>query len=1015
MIYGNNSKWMLKYQKAKTKLIEYNVPRECYPNFKLDSKDLVFSTTYILSRYSECTINNKGDELEKLSPLLTVTAQYYDAAVRSQECDEYNYDFLLCGATAYFLSNDFGSSKVLTNKLETFRDETHNPQQLILRLFAFLLNGKGIKYIKVSDTYSKINNAFLDYFEKGKKEKDRIMALLNQYRKEVYDLNDADKSFYIDVLFAVSIRTIQNSSWMLLPKYSYLSEEKWRDYLTKRLSIKMLWPAQRLIGEKGIMRGENGIVQLPTGVGKTKCIELIIRSAFLSERASTAIIVAPLRALCNEITSDMIKAFDSGNIQVNQFSDVLQNDIALLFGEEVDKQIMVCTPEKLSYIIHHNQGFLDMIDLFIFDEAHMFDDGNRGASYEFLVSHIKKQLNDLQQLVLLSAVLPNSNQIKEWLFKEKGVLATDSNIFSTPKSVGFASALRDVHYYTDDPNVEDYFIPNVLTPQKLKKLPREKKEKHFPDLNSSVDISIYNSIRLCHNGGVALYIPRQKTLKTVLEKVVDLHKREYDISNFTSDCNKEEIDKIGNLIATYYGKEFIYSQGCYLGVLPHIANIPNGVKLSVEYALKHGHARVVVCTSTLAQGVNIPIKYLCVTGLRSNRTLMKTRSFQNLIGRTARSGVYTEGSIIIADTKIFDEKNTGHGFHKWKEYITMFDSNSSEPCGSSILLAVKDFSVDYKSVVRGTTFIDWILKHFDDQKCFEIFANKCEKKYFEKNPKQKQSNIFEEVMFRKGVFESIENYLCLVFIETEENERENIGLQICRDSLAYSLANELEKELLERVFIAIISKLSNYSGEQLKNYSYAMSGIDMSSKIESWIIEQELTTSFMKEADLVDLIIDFYLDIHTVNKCSDHFKEICRLWIEGCTPAAMEVMTGCDMFSIDDVCNKNISYDLNFFVGNICDLIIVDPEDEEQINPYNTLSIIQKKFKYGVQTQTAISICEKVFNDRIIATQIAGLLKNDQISSDDIIETLKLNKEEVENLLKEYPEYFTDRFHFIVD
>ena len=57
------------------------------------------------------------------------------------------------------------------------------------------------------------------------------------------------------------------------------------------------------------MRGESSIVQLPTGVGKTRSIELIIRAAFLSERANIAIIVAPLRALCNEITMDMYKAF----------------------------------------------------------------------------------------------------------------------------------------------------------------------------------------------------------------------------------------------------------------------------------------------------------------------------------------------------------------------------------------------------------------------------------------------------------------------------------------------------------------------------------------------------------------------------------------------------------------------------------------------------------------------------------------------------------------------------------
>src|SRR5699024_9764447 len=137
----------------------------------------------------------------------------------------------------------------------------------------------------------------------------------------------------------------------------------------KTSSIKMLWPAQRLIAEKGILRGENAIVQLPTGVGKTKSIELIIRAAFLSHRAHTAIIVAPLRALCNEITMDMHRSF-SKEVKINQFSDVLQNDFFNLFSDNDQKQILICTPEKLSYILHHDTNFLNLIDLFIFDEGH---------------------------------------------------------------------------------------------------------------------------------------------------------------------------------------------------------------------------------------------------------------------------------------------------------------------------------------------------------------------------------------------------------------------------------------------------------------------------------------------------------------------------------------------------------------------------------------------------------------------------------------------------------------------
>ncbi len=63
-------------------------------------------------------------------------------------------------------------------------------------------------------------------------------------------------------------------------------------------------------------KGKSAVIQLPTSAGKTKSTELIIRSAFLSERANIAIIVAPFKALCNEIKNDLSYAFENEDIKV---------------------------------------------------------------------------------------------------------------------------------------------------------------------------------------------------------------------------------------------------------------------------------------------------------------------------------------------------------------------------------------------------------------------------------------------------------------------------------------------------------------------------------------------------------------------------------------------------------------------------------------------------------------------------------------------------------------------------
>ena len=261
----------------------------------------------------------------------------------------------------------------------------------------------------------------------------------------------------------------------------------------------------------------------------------------------------------------------------------------------------------------------------MFDEGHMFDDGGRGATYELLVTHIRQNITSEQQLVLLSAVLPNSGDIAQWLFEDRGCLATDDSIVSTPKSIGFSSTQRDIHFFSDDKSNEDYYIPRILRVEQLKKLPRERSNKYFPDLSLSTDVAIYNAIKLCHNGGVAIYLGQQRSMKTVFERIINLDKRNYDLKALKDNTNQAELSKIKGFIESYYGSEHYYTKAAELGVLPHSSNLQNGVKLVVEHALKNKYVSCVVCTSTLAQGVNIPIKYLFVTSIRNGLKLVKAR------------------------------------------------------------------------------------------------------------------------------------------------------------------------------------------------------------------------------------------------------------------------------------------------------------------------------------------------------------------------------------------------------
>lgn len=840
-----------------------------------------------------------------------------------------------------------------------------------------------------------------------------LFSKLSLYRKEIYRQDNVDDIFYIDILIATIIIACKNSSWENLTRNSDISFAKWSIYLQKKSSIKMLWPAQRLIVEKGILKGKNAIVQLPTGVGKTKSIEIIIQAAFLSERAKTVIIVAPLNALCNEITNDMYHSFGE-EVEVNQFSDVLQNDLSGLLLENLKKQILVCTPEKLSYVLHHDAEFLKSIDVFIFDEGHMFDAGGRGATYELLVTHIRRHITDKQQFILLSAVLPNSEEIKKWLFNDNGVLATDDKIVSTPKSVGFSSKNKDIYFFSDDKDKNDYYIPRVLKVVKLNRLPRERSDKFFPNIMNASDVAIYNAVKLCSNGGVAIYIGQQRSMKTIFNRILDLNKRNYDLSPLKEHTSQEELDKLKLFFEKYYGPECYYTKASELGILPHSSNIQNGVKLAVEYSIKQKYASCVVCTSTLAQGINMPIKYLLVTSVRVGRNRIKTRDFQNLIGRIARAGVYTEGSVIVTDSRIYDGRNDWMhgGKYLWDNCNKLFDVQYSEPCSSSILALVQEIKINHEKSISGEEFIKEIIDHLNEKDYFIMYAKKT---YSNEFPNGGEDTITPEVILRQNIIAHIENYLCLVYsneVLSEENDYD--AIEICTNTLAYALANEKEKNLLQKVFAKIQENIQQYPLGKLRKYSNAMSGIEQSVKIEQWITDNKILESSFSEKELLESIVNLYGELNRTTQAEQDFRDICHLWLEGKTPYEISNEKDMDISVIDDICNKQLSYELNFLIGNIYDLIDASEGDDLELNIRNMLSILQKKIKYGVPSTTAISICEKIFNDRLLAISIARILIDENIAGDMIIQMIKLQKEYILEILNEYPGYFKDRMTFLL-
>lgn len=984
---------MLKYQKAKVKLLEYEIPEEEWPKFPLHYRDLAYPTVLAISQCAEAI----NDELDKKVTYksLRYCSDFYDAAYQSREQKIHDADFALTGAVAYFFMDSFGSAKVLWQEVNP-EEITNEAQKCLYEVFSLTFTGK-----KFDGTNNVIVLAIERFWENA--DKDAFNKTISEYRRSFFKTDSAQTWFWGEIVCAVSKIIGNASARILLPEYSTLDSKIWDAYFERKSAINLLWASQRLVGTSNILQGKNAIVQLPTGVGKTKSIELIIWSMFLSERGSKALIVAPLRSLCNEITYDMRKAFPK-DISINQFSDVLEDDfIDVLLGNK-EKQILVCTPEKLQYIFHHDNSYLNALDLYIFDESHMFDDRSRGALYELLLTDIKLRIKENQQLVLMSAVLPNADQIVKWLFGDAGVLAYDSNIRSTPKAIGFADKNRQLHYYSTAESEEDFFVPYTYKEQKLKLFGKERKERYFPE--TSQDIALYYTNILCKTGGVAIYFTQRRSIPKFFERIEELRVRGYFGDRVKNASDNEELLKFRMLYEAYYGKNYIYSKTAEYGVLPHYSSLPNGIKISTEYAFKKDKVKAVACTSTLAQGVNIPIKYLLITGTNFSITKMSVRNFQNLIGRTGRSGVYTEGDIIVTENKLYDERNQyGRGRHKWNDTRNLFDSDEVEACGSAVLNIAKDFDVAYRVTLFGSEIIKFISENIHDNwhsKLLDVMLKGIKEIDESINVKSCRQELSERISNYKQTIDTIENEMIYLLthqsLSVTAEQLHQISNTLLENTLAYYLATDEEKILLGQLFDAIVSKIERQIGD-IQKYSYIMVPMADADQIIEWIKNNKINIEKQTAKELLEPIEELFGMVYPSLELKKGFA---LSWIRGDSYDQISKDYETKVYDVEKICQYNVSYQMSFLVGNIIDL--VDPECEN----IDSLLLLQQALRYGVSTKTAISICEKIFNDRFLAKKMTEIIGNNGVSSDEIVALIKAKKEAITSLLDKYPSYFSN-------
>ncbi|MFK5975749.1 MAG: DEAD/DEAH box helicase [Sulfurovum sp.] len=1008
----NRSKHLLSITRSKAKMYEYSVHIDDHIDISdYDPSKLYVLTIGLIGDLSFYVIEDNRAKIKEIKEELKFASYFFDAFLQSKLKEEHSDYLKLIGSASYYLCDLQGSASVLLKSLN-FELLDLSSNQLDRAIYLVLSNQSSFLDGKYSHSLNDILNAYYNFTRTG--DKVNLFDLLQWLRDYIYNKGTDREILFIDILFAIIINKYKNSSWVTLPNYSGLDIELWRPILSKDTFIKELWSSQHLLGEQGIYQGKSAVIQMPTSAGKTKSTELIIRSAFLANRANLTIIVAPFRALCNEIKNDMIKAFEGEQgIKVDEFTDVLQvdemDDLTGILnggGNNIDT-ILVSTPEKLYFILKQFPELASKIGLLIYDEGHQFDSGERGVTYELLLASLKTLIPHNIQTILISAVIGNASEINEWLNEDNGIVVEGTSLSPTYRTVAFASWLYDlgqVKFITpENPDNEEYFVPRVIESQVLNRRGRERTERTFPKKNDSNTIGLYLGLKLVNEGSVAIFSGTKVSVLSMCKDIVDAYDRGLTIIPPVEYSDRNEIQRLTNLYSLHFGVNNEQTKVSQLGIITHHGNLPQGIKLSVEYALQKSLAKYVICTSTLAQGVNLPIRYLIITSVYQGGKRLKIRDFHNLIGRAGRAGKYTEGSIIFSNNELYDKRRSreqeqgGSGVWKWNGTKELLNPLNSEASTSS-LLTIFDSIDNFTPNIN----VDFLLNLLNKPDLLPI-----ENEY-----------ILQQLLWKKSILNSIESYI-LMNMESEINIEE-----IIQNTLAYYSATDEKKSQLVDLFQRVKENIEqNIPIEKQKIYAKSLFGIDDVKELEEWLnVNYQSLLGVSSDEELFHILWNILIQKIKNNTFikytpNNTLENIVINWIGGISYFEIfnntknnNIKIGNRNLTIEhiiNICEQALSFEGSMILSTLIELLELQEESEDRESLKENLKFVQKQIKYGLDTSNKIIIYELGFSDRVISQDLErNVCSIPSLSRFDIKNSFRSNSTLVEGILNQYPSYF---------
>ena len=405
------------------------------------------------------------------------------------------------------------------------------------------------------------------------------------------------------------------------------------------------------------INGHHVLACAPTGSGKSLCAEFAID--FFWKKGKKSIYCSPIKSLSNQKYYDFQRKFPSisiglitGDIKINPLADCL----------------IMTTEILLSTFLH-----LADLGCVIFDEIHMIGDKDRGHVWENCIL----QLPDHIQIIGLSATLDNPERFAEWI-ETKGTNENDlflKKVYLTRKLIrpvplthySFITVNSGIFKAIKDKDVHQEIKKLIDSPFVIQDDKGVFNDQTFLNMTKMLTLFENNNVRVKRAHAltqVSKFLVENEMLPALCY-VFSIKKLEqcaeelnYPLLEFDSkvpytiayEC-EQIMRKLPNyqeyLLLPEYIKLVALLQK---GVGIHHSKMMPVLREIVELLFARGLIKMLFCTTSVAIGLNLPVKTSIFTDIyKHNGTevcILEGHEYVQAAGRAGRLGIDTVGSVI---------------------------------------------------------------------------------------------------------------------------------------------------------------------------------------------------------------------------------------------------------------------------------------------------------------------------------------------------------------------------------